>query len=209
MKILLSFLIYFLLGERSYSEPVSLYTLEINKLKSSIEELQVEKSRLADFHRAFLVENPPKIIPNIPMPEKDQVYLFNKTLEHKLNYKKTLAILKHESQFDHKAISHTKDYGYMQINHIHHENMSEKLNTKLDPLDPQINIDWGTYILGSLYDKYKSKAYLGTKLDRAVWSAYNRGEYGYEKKGEVPRYINRTLKELRWIQEEMRKIDEN
>lgn len=150
--------------------------------------------------------------PEIPMPKEHQEFLYKMVEEAgNLDYKKVLAIIKHESQFDPNTVSHnyrnrtylkdgekvtekvisSSDCGYFQINTCNHEILANDLGTENNPLDPYINIKWGTYILSNLYDYWSEKGYTGVQLEDAVLSSYNRGITGYRKNGRADNYIKK------------------
>lgn len=140
---------------------------------------------------------------NIPMDIKYQVHLYNLTKDRNLDYVKTLAIIKHESSFNPNAIGGGNNYGYMQINRVNHANLSKILKTANAPLNPYINLNWGTYMLEKLYRKFEAQGLTGDKLDRAVWSAYNKGEGGYKRTGEATKYIQKTKADIKWIENKL------
>ena len=152
-----------------------------------------------------------KPIYNIKMPINHQKYLYYLTTNRGLNYKKTLAILKHESQFNANEIN-GNDYGYMQINKGNHKGLSKTLNTPNTPLNPYVNLFWGTYMLRNLYDTWEKEGISNesiegsafTKLDRYVLSSYNKGVAGFKKNGEATNYINNVETELYKINEMLR-----
>src|SRR5699024_2950469 len=108
--------------------------------------------------------------PDIPMPVEHQKYLFKKCEERNLNFKKALAVIKHESNFNQNAIGSSNDYGYFQINEMNHEVLADKLSTTDSPLDPYVNIEWGTFILADLYEVWSEKGLVDSELDHSVWS---------------------------------------
>lgn len=134
----------------------------------------------------------------IPMPIEHQEFLYNICKERGLDYLKTLAIIKLESNFNPNSNSGV-NFGYMQINKMHHEKLSRTLGLENKPLDPYINMNWGTSMLAKLYTKFSNEGYVGDALDRAVWSAYNKGEGGFRRTGEATRYIEKTYSDLGWI----------
>lgn len=137
--------------------------------------------------------------PNIPMPKEHQEYLYKRCQELGLNYKKTLASIKHESDFNVNVVSETNDYGYFQINKVNHQDLSQKLDTANSPLNPYVNIDWGTYMLSDLYNYWKDQGYTGTGLDNAVWSSYNKGLNGFKKYGQATAYINKMQEAIQFV----------
>lgn len=127
--------------------------------------------------------------PNIPMPKAQQEYLYTLTKQRGLDYKETLAVIKHESSFRPNA-KNGQSYGYFQIGKVNHATLSKLLKTANKPLDPYVNMNWGTHMLSELTKKYQKQGYTGTRLKEAVLSAYNKGEYGYKKTGKAVSYIN-------------------
>lgn len=132
----------------------------------------------------------------IPMPEDHQKYLYNLCKERGLDYKKALAVIKHESVYDPSEVSETNDYGYFQVNVVNHKDLSKALNTPNKPLDPYVNINWGTYMLSDLYDYWKKKGVSGSDLDDYVWSSYNRGIGGFKEHGKATKYIAKVREAL-------------
>lgn len=143
-------------------------------------------------------------IEEIEMPKEHQKYLFKMCKERSLDYLKVLAIIKNESQFKSDTISETNDYGYMQINKINHNRLSQALNTRKNALDPYININWGTFMLKELYDKWKEQGINNdkiegkdfTELDEYVFSSYNKGLGGFKKHGKAKNYIKKVNEEF-------------
>lgn len=131
---------------------------------------------------------------HIPMPKEHQKYLYDQTQKHGLDYKKALALVKHESNFNPNAISPTNDYGYFQINIVNHDHLSKTVGGS-NPLDPYVSIDWGTYMLSDLYEHWSSKGISGRALDEYVWSSYNKGLGGFQKYGKATSYIQGVDKE--------------
>lgn len=127
----------------------------------------------------------------IPMPLAHQEYLFELTEKYGLDYLKTLAVIQHESVFDPNATNETNDFGYFQVNQINHAQLSDELDTPNAPLDPYVNMEWGTYMLKQLYERWGSEGYSGEILDHAVWSSYNRGNAGFMKNGFAVEYIEK------------------
>ncbi|MFF2532369.1 transglycosylase SLT domain-containing protein [Brevibacillus sp. NPDC058079] len=138
--------------------------------------------------------------PNIPMPKKHQEYLYKLCQERGLNYKIALAVIKHESGFDPNEISETDDYGYFQVNIINHEDLASQLNTPNKPLDPIINLNWGTSKLSYLYSYWKERGVSGDQLDTYVWSSYNRGIKGFKDNGVAVKYVKSVRTSLDEIQ---------
>lgn len=137
-------------------------------------------------------------IKQIPMSYKEQEYLYNLCVKRGLDYKEMLAFIKSESSFNKKAKG-GNNYGYFQINKLHHANLAKKLKVRNAPFDPYVNMNWGTYMISDLYTKYKKKGLKGTNLKNAVLSAYNKGEGGYARTGKAVSYIKKHNKNLAYI----------
>lgn len=142
-------------------------------------------------------------LPENIMPIEHQKYLYDLCVKRDLDYIKTLALIKLESNFNPNNISRTNDYGYMQINRGNHNHLSKNLNTQNDGLNPYINMNWGTYMLSNLYDSYAHQGLTGERLDRSTWSAYNKGVAGFKRHGEATGYINKLYKEEKWIKQQL------
>lgn len=128
---------------------------------------------------------------NIPLTKEVQTYLNKRVQVRGLYLPEVLAVMKVESSFNPNAVS-GDNFGYFQINSVNHSTLSQKLGTGIKPLDPYVNIDWGTYMLSDLYKKYKKKGLSGQELREVVLSAYNKGEGGYERTGKAYSYINKV-----------------
>lgn len=126
------------------------------------------------------------------LPKAHQSYLLKRTQKLGIDYKKALAVMKTESGFNPNVISSTNDYGYFQINKINHARMIQTLGSPNTPLDPYVNIDWGTFMLAELYEYWGDRGVTGTELDEYVWSSYNRGLGGFKKYGKVSQYIQKV-----------------
>lgn len=134
----------------------------------------------------------------IPMNIDHQKYLYNLCKTRNLDYVKVLAIVQTESSFRPNVVS-AGNYGYMQLNKVNHRRLIASLGTKNAPLNPYVNLNWGTKMLEELYRKFEARGYSGDRLDRAVWSSYNKGEGGYRRSGEAKNYINKTNKHIKYI----------
>lgn len=126
----------------------------------------------------------------IPLSYNEQKYLYDLCVKRGLDYKEMLAVIKHESSFNKKAKGGS-NYGYFQINKVNHATLAKKLKTKVAPYDPYVNMNWGTYMLADLKNKYKKKGLKGNALKDAVLSAYNKGEGGYARTGKAVSYIKK------------------
>jgi hypothetical protein len=132
---------------------------------------------------------------NIPLNSDIQQYLYDLCLERNLDYKMCLAIIRHESNFNEKALGGGSNYGLFQINKCNHKTLSATLKTENTPFDAKTNINWGTYLLSCLYEKYES-SYTDEDLLKAVLSAYNRGAGGFAKYGFAKSYIKEYYEAL-------------
>ena len=107
-----------------------------------------------------------------------------------------ISIIALESNFNSQLISETNDYGYMQVNKVNHERMAKTLGTRNAHPGPYVNLNWGTYLLAGLYDKWRAegisdKVKDGETLvnDKYVMSSYNKVN-GFKKYGMASRYIS-------------------
>jgi hypothetical protein len=139
----------------------------------------------------------PKFTENtkIPLSAELQEYLYDLCQERKIDYKMALAIIKHESSFNPKALGGGCNYGLFQINICHHKSLSKNLKTENTPYDPKTNMNWGTYLLSCLYADLSGE-YEGEELTKAVLSAYNMGTGGFKKYGFANKYIKGYQKAL-------------
>lgn len=135
---------------------------------------------------------------SIPLSYDEQKYLYNLCVQRGLDYKEMLAVIKHESSFNKKAVGGS-NYGYFQVNKLNHANLAKKLKTKVAPFDPYVNMNWGTSMLADLTNKYKKKGLKGNALKEAVLSAYNKGEGGYARTGKAVSYIKKHNENLAYI----------
>lgn len=129
--------------------------------------------------------------PDIPMPREHQEYLYELCQKQGLDYRKTLAVIQHESVFNPNEINETDDYGYFQVNLVNHKTLAKELGTANSPLNPYVNMVWGTHMLAELYTDYEAQGYHGQGLDDAVWSSYNKGKTGFKKYGHATAYIHK------------------
>ena len=115
----------------------------------------------------------PKFKPlDIPLDAEVQRYLKDKCEEANIDYALVLGLIDTESNFKASAISHTSDYGLMQINKCNHKFLSLKTGAT-DFTDPYQNIDAGIYMLTDLFEKYTEA--------ELVLMAYHFGEDGAKK----------------------------
>ena len=83
---------------------------------------------------------------DVPLSEAIQDYIRMLSVEYSVPEELILAMIEVESSFNPNAVSGTDDYGYMQINSVNFDSLSEKLGIT-DFFDPQQNILCGTYII--------------------------------------------------------------
>jgi hypothetical protein len=178
------------------TEPKSMPTKTVPKNKETTITKKVQPTKESQTQK--------KYNPNIPMPQEHQEYLYKLCKERGLDFIKTLAIIKHESKFNPNSINpKTQDYGYFQINIVNHKDLSQKLHTENNPLNPYVNINWGTYKLAELYHYWREKGYEGDRLDEAVWSSYNKGIRGFLKHGHAVKYVQKVRESIKEIQKMM------
>lgn len=176
-----------------------------------------EEDSIVDESRATPIENDPALditiitqqpqhtfpySEKLPLPYEHQEYLYNLCVQYGLDYEKTLAVMEHESKFNPNAIGATSDFGYFQINSINHQWLSEKLGTANAPLDPYVNMQWGTFFLADLYEYWEGQGLTGDALDEAVLSSYNKGKAGFRRTGKATNYIAKVKESYALIQNE-------
>lgn len=89
---------------------------------------------------------------DVPLSDEIQDYIREKCEEYDVPMELVIAMIEHESSFRADVISKTNDYGYMQINTINHEWLSETLGVS-NFLDPYENILCGIYIISGHLEK--------------------------------------------------------
>lgn len=109
---------------------------------------------------------------DIPLSNSLQRFIYEVCADEEVPVSLVIALIDHESKFNPEVISHTDDYGLMQINTINHEQLEEQYRAA-DMLDPYQNVFCGIKILGSYIEKYEDLSY--------ALMAYNMGEYGARK----------------------------
>lgn len=103
------------------------------------------------------------------MPEEQQEFVYYLCSGYNLDFTLVMALIQHESSFAPDVISSTNDYGYMQINVINQEWLTETLGVT-DYIDPYQNIRAGVFVLRKLFERYQDT--------NMVLMAYNMGENG-------------------------------
>lgn len=89
---------------------------------------------------------------DVPLPYEIQDYIRENCEEYDVPMELVIAMIEHESSFRADVISKTNDYGYMQINTINHEWLSETLGVS-NFLNPYENILCGIYIISGHLEK--------------------------------------------------------
>ena len=103
------------------------------------------------------------------MPIEHQEFLYYLCSGYNLDFALVMGLIETESTFTPGVVSKSNDYGYMQINEINHEWLTETIGVT-DFLDPYQNMRAGCFILRQLFEKYQD-----TEL---VLMCYNLGETG-------------------------------
>lgn len=131
----------------------------------------------------------------ISMNKEHQEYLYKLSKERNLDFKKMLAVIKVESTYQ-PGLVYEGNYGYFQVNQVNHLRVSKELGTKMSPIDPYVNINWGTFLFEELYNYWSGNGKTGSELDECVLSSYNKGVAGFKKYGKARNYINKYNKFL-------------
>ena len=103
------------------------------------------------------------------MPEEQQEFTYYLCTGYNIDFTLVMALIQIESSFDPSVISVTNDYGYMQINKINHQWLTDTIGVT-DFTDPYQNIRAGVFVLRKLYERYQDT--------NMVLMAYNMGEDG-------------------------------
>lgn len=101
------------------------------------------------------------------MPEEQQEFTYYLCTGYNIDFTLVMALIQNESSFDPAVISKTNDYGYMQINQINHQWLTDTLGVT-DFTDPYQNIRAGVFVLRKLFERYQDT--------NMVLMAYNMGE---------------------------------
>ena len=85
------------------------------------------------------------------LPDELQETMIQMCEKYELPFALVLAVAEQESHFDPEAVSHTNDYGIMQINKINFSWLQKK---GINPLDHKGNIEAGVLMLSEAVKKY-------------------------------------------------------
>jgi hypothetical protein len=110
---------------------------------------------------------------DVPLSHSLQKHIYEICDDEDVPVPLVLAMIEHESGFNHEAVSTTEDTGLMQINKVNHDQLDEKYRCD-DMLNPYQNVYSGIKIVGSYLKKYDGD------ITKALM-AYNMGEYGASK----------------------------
>lgn len=158
--ILIVLILFFLYSANEYNK-------EYKKLKITEQELGVAYNSLQELYYEC-----DTYLHNIDIIHRYSV-------EYDVPIEVILAIMKIESNFNESALSHTNDYGLMQINEVH----LKELENKLDILEIDKNVECGVSLLSSL-KKEKDELHF-------IFNSYNMGQRGYmdyiKKTGRISR----------------------
>ena len=126
-------------------------------------------------------------INELPLTYDEQLFIYYHSITNNLPYELVLGVIKLESNFDKDIVSHTNDYGIMQIN-INYVDWYAELAELEDYsiLDFHDNVLMGIGGLSFYMTYYKSLEVCDTLLWEYVLNSYNMGINGYN------RYIRNT-----------------
>ena len=88
------------------------------------------------------------------MPEEQQEFTYYLCTGYNIDFTLVMALIQNESSFDPAVVSETNDYGYMQINQINHQWLTDTLGVT-DFTDPYQNIRAGVFVLRKLFERYQ------------------------------------------------------
>ena len=101
------------------------------------------------------------------MPEEQQEFTYYLCNGYNIDFSLVMALIQNESSFDPEVISKTNDYGYMQINQVNHQWLTDTIGVT-DFTDPYQNIRAGVFVIRKLFERYQDT--------NMVLMAYNMGE---------------------------------
>ena len=161
------------------------------------EDLEIDKSIVLEVEMSNkeMLESEFHYVKDIPLPEKQQEFLYNECQKNDLDYILALSVIGTESDFnpniEHLNNNGTIDYGLFQINSCNLKEFRKNLNISGSNTDPYNNIKMGVYELSRLNNMYSNLKGNETKYEEAVLSSYNKGVGGYRKNGKATKYLNR------------------
>jgi hypothetical protein len=142
---------------------------------------------------------------DVPLSHSEQRFIYEVCADEEVPVTLIMAMIEHESQFTPDFISHTNDYGLLQINAVNHEMLEERYRTA-DMLNPYQNIYCGVKIISSYLAKYDGN------YTQALM-AYNMGDYGARKAWsngiESTRYTETILSIMQEYEEVVRNATSN
>lgn len=187
--------------EKTYVEDfvmISEVSKSNNILYSPLDNAEIE-IELEIVSNEKLIEENFYYLPDIPLSEDLQKYIYNLSKQNDLNYIDILALISVESNFNpkltHKNTNGTTDYGLFQINSCNIDNFRKQLNIKGDILDPYNNTRMGIYELSNLSNRWSSSKEDIEQHRIDVLSSYNKGYTGYRRNGKAVRYLERHTRE--------------
>lgn len=137
---------------------------------------------------------------NIPLDITAQKLIYNECQKYNLSEVLVYAIIKTESDFNHKLISKTGDFGLFQINKNTYPWIAKELNiTNFDPLNKKHNIQAGIFYINYLRNYWQSQGLPDEEVFKLTIVSYNRGIGGcYQtiSRGGIDRnkYLRRVIK---------------
>ena len=90
--------------------------------------------------------------------------------------------------------------GYFQISTNHAKNLAKTLRTENNPLDGEININWGTAFYSWILEDERVKGLEGKQKRDVALSIYNRGSGGYDKYGLATGFLKEFYKKREIIE---------
>lgn len=136
------------------------------------------------------------VVYDISLSEELQRYTFDRCKKLDLSYELVLAIMFKESSYKPDVVNNHQCYGLMQIHKINQPTLTEVLGIT-DFLDPEQNIDGGTYLLSQIAERYSDTDQIlmvyncGESGAKKLWqqgtttTAYSRGVIEYMERLEV------------------------
>jgi len=139
-------------------------------------------------------------IKGIPLSFDIQEYIWNISLENKIDSYLIYAMIEVESGYDEGAVSKDNhDYGLMQIRTINHTWINDMLDDELDYLNAKDNVAAGVFLLSDLYEKYYDNSGV-----HCVLMAYNMGEGGAKQLWEKGQFSSEYSRNVVKVYEEIK-----